>query len=287
MCCSKILLRCVPASVLLCVMLATACRHSTDGSPLVAQVYDHELHQSDLAGLVGEGVSHDDSVAIVTNYINQWVRQMVILTKAEKNVKNNFDKQLSDYRSSLLTYTYEQQIIRQLLDTNVSDDEVEEYYQSHADEFQLKNSIVKAVYVVAPFKSAVEPKLKSIIGRRTFEDGDVVDLEELATRNHLQGYYDAEAWIPFYSLQTAVPVTTYNENLFLKQNRAITLHDDSLSYYVRILDYKVSDDLAPLELQRENIKAIIINHRKTELLARLQDDLMKEAEKGGHISLYN
>ena len=266
------------------LLTVAACRQPVDESPLVASVYGHELRQSDLKGLVGEGVAHDDSVAIVANYVDQGRRQTVMLDKAEKNVKQDFSRQLDLYRKSLLTYTYEQQIVKQLLDTAVSDYQVEEYYSSHQDEFLLKNPIVKATYVMAPLKSPIDAKLKAIVARRNFQEADVVDLEELASRYHLQGYYDIDSWIPFYTLQTVVPITTYNESMYLKQNRSITLQDDSLRYYVRIVDYKISDEIAPLELQRENIKAIILNHRKTELLAKLQDDLMAEAERGGYIT---
>lgn len=265
------------------LLMLTACRQYDD-SPLVAQVYDYELRQSDLVGLVPEGVSHDDSVAIVTNYVDQWIRQMVILTKAEKNVTEDFSKQLNEYRNSLITYTYEQQIVNQLLDTSVTADQIAEYYNSHQDEFHLRNSIVKAVYVVAPLKSPATQKLRSIISRNPFQEDDVMDLEEIASYNKLQGYFDSETWIPFYTLQTSVPIITYNENIYLKQNRSIVFHDDSLSYFVRIMDYKVNDDIAPLEVQSENIKAIILNRRKTELQSNLQADLLKKAEKGGHIT---
>ena len=45
----------------------------------------------------------------------------------------------------------------------------------------------------------------------------------------------------------------------------------------------ISDETAPLELQRDNIRAIIVNHRKTALLGKLQADLLAEAAEGGHI----
>ena len=265
------------------LLLFSGCQQAVDQSPLVARVYDHELRKADLQGLVGEGVSAEDSMAIIDNYVDQWVRQTVMLSKAEKNVSDDFDRELGEYRNSLLIYAYEQQILNQLLDTVVTDAQIADYYAAHSDLFQLKNSIVKAVYVTAPKKSAADGKLRSIVYKSSFLEDDIMDLEELATRNHLQGYYDGNTWMPFYTLQTLVPVTTYNENLFLKQNRTIVISDDSLTYYVRILDYKVSDEVSPIELQHDNIRAIILNHRKIEILSKLQVDLLAEAEKGGHV----
>ena len=190
---------------------------------------------------------------------------------------------MNEYRNSLLTYAYEQQIVSQLMDTNVSDSEIEEYYEANNEQFHLKNAIVKAVYVSAPKRNNADSRLKSIINKHQFRDEDIVEMQAIASRAGFTGSYDANTWMPFYTLQSLVPVTTYNESLFLKQNRSIVLSDDSLSWYVRILNYKISDDIAPLELQKDNIRAIILNHRKLDILSRLQADLLKEAQDGGHI----
>lgn len=278
--------RLLSSLLLLAATLTTGCRRQIDDTPLLASVYGHELHASDLEGLIGEGVSADDSVAIVTSYVEQWIRQTVMLTKAEKNIKDNFDRQLGEYRNSLLIYAYEQQIVNQLLDTSVRDEQIGEYYNQHQEDFRLKSAIVKAVYVTVPTKSPAVAKLKSIVSRRNFEEKDIVELEELATRNNLSGYYDADTWIPFYTLQSAVPITTYNENLYLKQNHTITLNDNDVTYLVRILDYKVSDETSPLELQTENIRSILLNHRKLDILNQLQADLLKEAERSDNIKTY-
>lgn len=273
-------------SSLLLLLLLPACHRQTDDSPLVARAYNYELHRSDLEGLVGEGVSAEDSATIVANYVDQWIRQAVILTKAEKNIHDNFDRQLREYKNSLLIYAYEQQIINQLLDTTVTENQISEYYSEHSDDFRLKSTIVKAVYVTAPAKSPVVAKIKHIIGKKDFDEADIVELETLATRHGFAGHYDADTWMPFYTLQGAIPITTYNESLYLRQNRTIQLNDDTTAYLVRILDYKVSDDIAPLEVQSENIRSIILNHRKINILNRLQADLLKEAEKSDNVKRY-
>lgn len=265
------------------LLLLASCQSNMEESPLVAKVYDYELRMDDLAGLVGEGVSEEDSVAIVDNYVDQWVRQKVILAKAEKNVKDDFSRQMNEYRNSLLTYAYEQQIVAQLMDTVVTDGQMEEYYEANGDQFLLKNAIVKAVYVAAPRRNVADGRLKGLVYKQPFRDEDVVEMQSIASRIHATGSYDANAWIPFYTLQSVVPITTYNEGLYLKQNRTIVLSDDSTTWYVRILDYKISDEVAPLEVQKDNVRAIILNHRKLDIINRLQSDLLKEAEDGGHV----
>ena len=266
------------------MLLLTACsRVGGDHSPVVASVYNRELHRSDLEGLVPAGLSAEDSTAVVKNYVEQWIRQAVILSKAEKNVKNDFARELQDYRNSLLAYAYERQIIDQLLDTLVTEAQIREYYNEHQNEFLLKSSIVKAVYLIVPVKSPAVAKIKKIVLKKDFSDSDIMELEETASRNGFNGYYDAGSWIPFVTLQAAIPVTAYNEQLFLRQHRSIAFGDDSLFYAARILDYKVSDEISPLEIQRDNIRVIILNHRKIDILNKLQADLLKEAERDGDV----
>lgn len=278
--------RSLSSLLLLTALLFTSCHHRGDESPLLATVYGHELHKSDLEGLVGAGVGTEDSAAIVASYVEQWIRQTVLLAKAEKNIVDNFDRQLNEYKNSLLIYAYEQKIVNQLLDTNVSDDQIAEYYEQHQEDFLLKSAIVKAVYVTAPVKSPAIAKLKKIIERRGFDEHDVVELEETATRHNLSGYYDADSWMPFYTLQSSIPITTYNENLYLKQNHTITLTDNDNTYMVRILDYKMSDETSPMELARDNIRSILLNNRKLDILNRLQSDLLNEAEKSDNVKRY-
>ena len=267
-------------------MLAS-CDWVGDSSLVVASVYDRQLRESDLQGLVAAGVSAEDSVTIVNNYIEQWIRQQVLLAKAEKNVKDGFERELQEYKNSLLTYAYERQIIDQLLDTVVSREQIEEYYSQHSGDFTLKSSIVKAAYVVLPLSSPQVAKFKAIVSRPQFGDKDLVEMESLASRNGFHGFFDIDSWQPFYTFQSAVPVATLNDKLFLKSNRSIALSDDSLAYVARIIDYRVTDEVSPLEVQVDNIRAILLNHRKIALLNSLHDDLLKEAESGGHVKRFS
>ena len=272
------------SSLLAAMLLFSACSQvGGDRSPVVASVYGRELRQSNLVGLVPAGLSKEDSMAVVKNYVEQWIRQAVILAKAEKNVKTDFSHELQDYKNSLLAYAYERQIIDQLLDTLVTDAQIEDYYNEHKNDFLLRSSIVKAVYVSAPVKSPAVAKIKKIVLRNRFTANDVMELEETASHNGLVGYYDIDNWIPFVTLQTTIPVSAYNEQAFLRQHHSIAFSDDSLFYAARILDYKVTDEVSPLTIQRDNIKAIILNHRKIDILNKLQSDLLKEAEEGGDV----
>ena len=90
---------------------------------VVAKVGSKYLFKDDISGIVPPKTTKEDSAFIIDNYIEGWVKDNLILQKAELNLKENqkdVKKQLEDYRSSLIIYTYEKELIKQLLDTTVS-----------------------------------------------------------------------------------------------------------------------------------------------------------------------
>src|SRR5688572_26665957 len=80
-----------------------------DNTDVIARVYDKELTLDQLLNLVPPGVSRADSLRVVRNYVDNWVRQQVVLRKAEDNLNENdkdVSKELEEYRNSLITYLY-------------------------------------------------------------------------------------------------------------------------------------------------------------------------------------
>ena len=131
----------------------------------MARVYDQFLYRDQLSGIVAEGTSAADSVKIIRNYIINWTKEALILQKAEANLSDdqkNVEKQLQAYRKSLLLYAYEKELIRQKLDTVVPNQEIEEYYQKNQKDFQLKDNIIKVLYVKVKKKAPQLAKLKTL-----------------------------------------------------------------------------------------------------------------------------
>ena len=98
--------------------------------------------------------------------------------------------------------------------------------------------------------------------------------------------FDGDTWIPFFRFQTMVPITTYNEELYLKNNRNIVIEDSSSVYIAKILEYRLSEELSPLSYETERIKNIILNQRRIEIIKNMQRDLLSKAEQEGKIKKY-
>lgn len=269
-----------------CSVIFTACETANKEKPLL-RVFDSYLYPSDIEGLVKGSVSKEDSIAIVENYISQWIQQMVVLDKAKNNISKSFDKELQNYKNSLITYEYEQTMIKQLLDTSVSDAEIQQYYETNKENFLLKNNIVRMVYVKIDKDSPSMSKIKRLMfNTREFTDEVLVDIQKLASIHANEYFFDTQVWVPFSDFQRIVPIETYNEEMYIKQNRNITITDDSSSYMARILEFKIVDDISPLSFEYSNIKNIILNKRKIDIIDKMQQDLLRTAEIENNIERF-
>ena len=265
------------------VMMFCSCRRNNDN--VVARAYDNYLYKSDLKGLVVEGMTPEDSAAIVSNYINQWVQQMVVLEKAKRNISNTFDKELQNYKNSLITYEYECNIVDQLLDTSVNRQEIEDYYNANKDNFVLRTSIVRCYYVKIAKDSQQAGKLKKLMKKSKLTDKDVSEIERLALVYGSDCSLDRETWIPLSQLQTLMPIEIYNDAMYLRDNKTITATDDKFLYIARILEYNTDNQISPIDYEYDNIKAIILNRRKIDIIKNMQRDLLKKANEKGEIEI--
>lgn len=270
--------------VLPVVLLLCSC--ATNDNDVVAEVYGYKLRRADVEGIVEVGMSREDSLALVDNYVDQWIQQMVVLEQAKVKVNKSFEKELENYRNSLLTYEYEQLVVDAALDTHVTTREISEYYNANQENFTLQTSIVKAMYV----KFAKDaPPVKNVIKLMSSSKLSDKEMDEIQNAVALYGQdysFDIDTWQPFYKFQSQVPITTYNEELYLKNNHNIVIEDSASVYIARIMEYRLSEQVSPLSYESEHIKAVILNGRKIELIKNMQRKLLKDADEQGKIRKY-
>ncbi len=274
--------------ILVFVILILSCNKKADhNTKAVARVFDEYLYVSDLLGIVPEEASANDSLAIVKAYINNWIKQKVIIRHADKNLtsaQKDFDRLLENYKNSLIQYTYEKEYINQRLDTTVTKEEIIQYYDSNKTEFLLKDNIVKVWYVKMP----VESKFKEVVKNnyKSAKENAKKILEDHCRKYASNFYLNDSIWLYFKDLLKEIPIKTYNQEDYLKNNRFIEMQDSNFAYYVNIKEVKIKESISPLSFEKENIKKIVLNKRKLTLIEEMQNNLFKEALKKNDFEIY-
>jgi len=254
----------------------------------IARVKNRTLYESELNEVIPFGATTDDSLLIANTYIQKWIKENLILEKAELNLKanqKNFKKQLTDYRNTLVIYTYEKEMIKQRLDTNVSVEEIESYYEENQRSFELKNDIVKVRYLKVGKKAPSIKKIRKYY--KSTKEEDIEDLKEYSHQFAEKFHLNEDEWILFDEVLKEVPIKVRDKGEYLKNIKHAEI-DDSLSYFfIYFKDYKLEKDVAPLAFEKRNIENIIINKRKLELVNKIKQDLYQEAVQKNEFEIYN
>lgn len=272
----------------LLILGCTSSNNINEGSEkVIAKVNDELLYESQLSEIVPKGIPANDSMEIIKKYIDNWIRETLVIQKAEDNLSDeqkNVEKQLKDYRNSLITYAYEKELVKQKLDTLVSDKEIEDYYNNNSSNFELKDNIIKVVYIKVNKKAPQIDKLK-----KWYKSDNPKDLEQLTgyCYQFAENFYlDGNSWLLFDDLLKEIPIQTYNKELFLQNNRFVEVSDSLHNYFVNIKGFKIKNSLSPLSFEKENIRNIILNKRKLELINQMKQDVYNDALNKNKIEIF-
>lgn len=245
--------------------------------PPIARAFDQQLHWSDLRQVVPMDIAPEDSAAMAQAYVNNWLYQQVELHHAELNLvasQKQFETELRDYRNSLLLFAYEQAIVRQKLDTVIGNAEIETYYTDHSANFELREDILKARW----FRLDDEEKrsLKKIEAR--FLGGKAEDMREIEimlAQRSITITDRSNVWKSLTEMRNEVPIEAL-PSIGVNGHR-ITVHNGNTTWFVDILELRAHQTVSPIELVRQDIRTILLNQRKLQLIERMREDLYREA----------
>ena len=254
---------------------------------VVAEVGLDRLYRSDLNAVVPRGIPAEDSVRLARQYINTWATDRIFvsiaeeqLSKAEKDVA----KELEDYRVSLLKYRYEQLYVNERLDTAVSDDKIEEYYETHKENFRLARPLVKArflrIHTDSPMLETIRKKMDSS------DANDLIEADSLAFSSAIMFTTWRDEWQDVIVLAKEMGVS-YDSVLGMARNGWIRQDDTTGVTNLAFVSETInSGDYAPVSYTSARIKDIIISTRKQALISSLEQDLLKDAHENGKIVIY-
>ena len=263
------------------------CIFSSDDDPVIAEVGLKKLYTSDITGIVPTGTNSEDSILLINDYVRKWVRNELMVQKAEENLtidQRNLTRELEEYRNSLIIYRYKNELMNQRMDTSSTDSQIESYYLNNEGDFNLSKNIVKAIFLKIPAEFANPRQLKEMCADTSYEGLGVL-------RDYCLQYAKAfdifiEQWVDFEVVLNNIPMEIENHEQFLTQNHLIELNDMEYYYLVSVHDYKLKNEIAPLEYVRGNIKDLIINRRKIEFLKQIEDNVYTEGIRRNKFKIY-
>ena len=261
----------------------------TDDRKPIARVNDTYLYSEDIEGLVPEGTAKEDSTLLVQSFINSWATQQLFVDGAMRNISDEkqeaFSKLVVQYKNDLYTKAYIEALVNKSLDTTVTRQEAEVYYEANKDVFKLNEELIKFRYVridenMINFKD-IQNKFKR------FNKKDKRELDSISIQFKSYSLNDS-IWIKVSQVINKISaINPENKNQLLKKSNFIQLKDSLGVYLMQINDVLLRNDTAPLDYVRPTIKQIVINKRKLEFIRELEKDITKDAINNKQFEIYN
>ena len=254
----------------------------------IARVNEAYLYEKDIQSLFGEGSDTKDSANIVSQYVNSWIRKQLMISRASRELefdKAEIDRKVLDYRYSLMVHDFEKHFINQNLEKEITEDEIEEYYKEKFENFVLRENIVRCMFAKIPKQA---PQINTFRNQiRSFPKSNLEEIQSYCYRFATKSSLESELWLNFDEVISSTPLANIQDRVtFLKNNSFIETSDEEYYYYIRLMDYKISDQIAPLEFIRDDIASILVNKKRVELRKKLEEEVYSQAQEKNEFEIY-
>ncbi|RMF31310.1 MAG: peptidyl-prolyl cis-trans isomerase [Bacteroidetes bacterium] len=272
---------------LLLAAVIGACRPIAEERPgdrLLATAYDKKLYLSDLEGMFPEGLGAEDSMLIIEAFVERWLRDAALMHEAENNIPSdlNIDRLVRDYRASLIQHNYERLLVEQLLDSVITRDELEAFYEANKEQFQLEAPVFRIELVKVPLEAPDQNALQR------WWKNSAEHLEDLrAYCRDNQGFclLADSTWYQLEDLGRWLPAALLKERNLQPEKSTIQRLDGFL-YLFRVLEEVPAGAAAPLDFVKPQAERTILHRRKLKLLHDMKEKMYQEAVRKNQVRIH-
>ncbi len=258
-------------------------KKNTKGSQkesFIACVGKQYLYPSDLESMDLFQVDAADADFFIKKYVEEWAcKQLLINQASHQSIQPSIEGKLSDYKHDLLAYHFLESLIQPELNLNVSLEEITDYYQKHKQrDFILHHDIVKGIFLAIPKKAPGINSVKSLMLSNKPVDQKKIQM-------YCRPYADttileADKWFPWEIVLAKIGYHPLGDaTRLLKTNKFIHVSGQKYIYFLKINQYKIAQEIAPLEVVKERIRAIILHKRRVDLINKIKCKLLEDAKK--------
>lgn len=278
-------------TIILTLALFASCKwfkkgNGEDAIGAIARVNEDYLYADEVKANL-KGLSGKDSVEALNTYAENWVKKKLLLQKAEENIPEDdlgITKKLDDYRQELILYEYEKALITQKLDTNITEQELQKYYEVFKTNFLLESDVYKVQYIKfnkdAPDLASVRKWIMNPKGEE--------DLQRLEgyCKEYATGYsVGVGMWFKKENLLKSFPMLE-GVSITASQNykEYTTLLDEPV--FIKVVDVMKEGDVGPYDFVKDKLVKVLVEKRKIALIEKAYTRIYQEGVKSGDFEIY-
>ena len=259
-------------------------KKETSAKEIVAIVNTEKLFKTDFINILPKNLHKIDSHVMAKSYIHDWAINKLLLEKAKNNsssqTMNQINGLVKDYKESLLINNYKEQLIKQKLDTVITEEELKEFYLSNKENFKLNEELVKIKFLHIDNNINDKKKILAL-----FKSDDILDLEELEKQELSFKFhqFNDSIWRELDNVLLKLP---FSKKKLLKKTKFIQKQDSIGLYLVAVKDVLERNSTAPLSYVTSTIEQMILHNRKIQLIRKIEKTIIKDAIQNNNFKIY-
>ena len=247
---------------------------------VIARVNEEYLYASDIQSLT-KGLKGKDSLDVLKNYADSWVRKKMLLQKAIDNIPEDdlgITKKVEDYRETLLLYEYEKALINQKLDTAIKQQELNDWYEKLKNDFPLQHDVYLLFFIKLKKDAPDLEQARKWISKPKDEE-ELRKLEGYCKEYATSYVMDNGMWYEAENILKNFPVSEGDMSLLTGAKSFREFKTDDGSWFIKIADAIKKDEPAPIEFIRDQMVRAIIEKRRLKLVEKIYDKIYQDGLK--------
>ena len=267
-------------------LLLTSCSNISDNNSndLIARAGENFLYQNQLPPFSSE----QDSILRYLNYIETWAKEKILydlsLTNLSQSKKNDLDLLVEKYKVDLYINSYKDLIVNSRIDSIVTDQEIESFYNMNIDNFKLNENLLKYRYLKVPSDNTNISRIRRYIQRLNESDRDFLDSLNFQFADLK---INDTVWFTEREVISSIEfINQKNKSNYMRINRLYEIEDDQYKNYFIVKDLLKSGNIPPLSYLYDRIKSNIINQRKLNLIQNINKEILNDALKSSKYEVF-
>lgn len=227
------------------------------------------------------GLSSEDSMRVVQQYISQWAKDILLYEKAQTHRQPSIDVMVENYRRSLYVHTYEEYLVDKKMSKTIMDTTILQIYQQMPERFRLDESIMKGILLVVPVDAPNIVKLRQWLTHQEMDN-----IEKYAYQNASGYELFADKWLTTTEMIRHIPLEHAGLETLLKTKDQIEVSDTLRTYILQVTDKRLKGEQMPLEYARPEIEKVVLSARQVDFLQKERERLYNEAIQEQKIKFY-
>ena len=247
------------------------------GKTPIVEIGTDVLYEEDIKQVLPLGLSDADSTAFAEQFIRNWAQDVLFYQNAIRNIPDtkDIDRLVENYRRSLIEHEYQRRLIEQKFSSEISDDDIEQFYNDNERLFVLDESLLKGLFLKISNKSHDLSDIRKLYTRQ--DDESFEEIEKYSIRNAARCEFFYDNWRTVAEIEVLLPAMDKPLESLIKNNGGFEFKDEEYIYLLNVSEYAPKGGIEPLDHARSRIRGLLINSNEVSYMRKIKEDLYDAA----------